>query len=112
MVLAHVAMSQSKWLTGRGDNSMEAVVEFVSIYTNVSNIKLQMAVALGERCIEPWREVAAVCHDAAVFLDDGAGELLHWAGGVALLDGSIGVYDLFGELNLIARDFISKVCAK
>ena len=87
------------------------VCEIVSIYTNVGIIELQMAGGLGERCIEPWREVAAVCHDAAVFLDDGAGELLHWAGGVALLDGCIGVYDIFGELNHIARDFISKVCA-
>lgn len=68
-----------------------------------------MAVSLGEHCIRPWREVAAVCRDAAVFLDDGAGELLHWAGGLALLEGSIGVYDLFGELSPVARDFISKV---
>ena len=66
--------------------------------------------SLGEHCIRPWKEVAAVCHDAAVFLDDGAGELLHWAGGLALLEGCTGVYDLFGELSPVARDFISKVC--
>ena len=65
---------------------------------------------LGELCIGPWKEVAGVCRDAAVFLDDAAGELLHWAGGVALLNGSIAVYDLFGELSPVARDFISKVC--
>ena len=65
---------------------------------------------VGEHCIRPWREVAAVCRDAAVFVDDGAGELLHWAGGLALLDGCIGVYDLFGELSPVARDFIAKVC--
>ena len=85
-------------------------MNFVSIYTNGGNIELQMAGSLGELCIDPWREVAAVCHDAAVFLDNGAGEILHWTGGVVLLDGSIGVYDLFGELSPIARDFISKVC--
>ena len=64
---------------------------------------------VGEHCLGPWREVAAVCHDAAVFVDDGAGELLHWAGGLALLEGCIGVYDLFGELSPVARDFIAKV---
>ena len=66
--------------------------------------------ALNEHCVSAWQEVAAVCRDAAVFLDDGAGELLHWAGGLALLKGCVGVYDLFAELNPIARDFISKVC--
>ena len=64
---------------------------------------------VGEHCLHPWREIAAVCHDAAVFVDDGAGELLHWAGGLALLEGCIGVYDLFGELSPVARDFIAKV---
>ena len=65
---------------------------------------------LGDACSRAWKEVAAVCHDAAVFLDDGAGETLHWTGGFSLLEGSVGVYDLFGELNPVARDFISKVC--
>ena len=65
---------------------------------------------LSEHCVGAWQEVAAVCRDAAIFLDDGAGELLHWAGGLALLEGTVGVYDLFGELSPIARDFISKVC--
>ena len=64
---------------------------------------------LGEHSTTPWKEVAAVCRDAAVFVDDGAGELLHWAGGLALLQGSVGVYDLFGDLSPLARDFIAKV---
>lgn len=67
---------------------------------------------VGENCIRPWKEVSAVCSDAAVFVDDGAGELLHWAGGLALLEGCIGVYDLFGELSPIARDFIAKVSGR
>ena len=64
---------------------------------------------LGEHSIRPWKDVAAVCQDAAVFVDDGAGELLHWAGGLALLRGCVGVYDLFAELSPVARDFIAKV---
>lgn len=58
---------------------------------------------------QPWRSVGTVCKDAAVFLDDGAAELLHWAGGVKLLEGCVGVYDLHSDLNPVARDFIAAV---
>ena len=57
----------------------------------------------------PWQWVNAVCQGAAVFLDAGAAELLHWAGGVALLGDCVGVYDLYHDLNPVARDFIAAV---
>ena len=57
----------------------------------------------------PWRCVNVVCQGAAVFLDGGAAELLHWAGGVALLGDCVGVYDLYHDLNPVARDFIAAV---
>lgn len=65
--------------------------------------------SLGEISRTTWESVGSVCKDAAVFVDDGAGELLHWAGGIALLDGCVGVYDLHSELPPIARDFIAAV---
>lgn len=58
---------------------------------------------------EHWKAVRAVCRDAAVFVDDGAAELLHWAGGLQVLVGAVGVYDLHSELNAIAKDFIAAV---
>ena len=58
---------------------------------------------------EPWQEIAKVCWDAAVFLDSGAAELLHWAGGVQLVEGCVGVYDMYSELSPVARDFIAMV---
>lgn len=67
------------------------------------------ASALSELAIRPWKEVARVCKDAAVFLDDPAAELLHWAGGLELLGECVGVYDLYKDLNSIARDFIATV---
>ena len=65
--------------------------------------------SLGELSCRPWREVGEVCKDAAVFLDDGAAELLHWAGGMKLLSGSVGLYDLHAQLSPVARDFIAAV---
>ena len=65
---------------------------------------------IGELTCKPWRTLGGVCKDAAVFLDDGAAELLHWAGGMKLLPGSVGLYDLHAQLNPVARDFIAAVC--
>ncbi len=59
-------------------------------------------------CFSAWKEVADVCKDAAVFVDDGAAELLHWAGGLELLE-STGVYNLYEDLNTVTRDFIAIV---
>ena len=56
-----------------------------------------------------WTEVAALCGGAAVFLDSGAAELLHWAGGVRLLGDCVGVYDLYQDLSPVARDYIAMV---
>ena len=56
-----------------------------------------------------WRKVARVCEGAAVFLDETAGELLHWAGGLQLLGQCVGCYDLYKDLNAVARDFIAEV---
>ena len=58
-----------------------------------------------------WREVSSVCRDSAVFLDSGAAEVLHWAGGVRLLGDCVGVYDLYRVLSPVARDFIAMVGA-
>ena len=58
---------------------------------------------------DPWRLVAAVSEEAAVFLDDCAGELLHYAGGVELLGEVVGAYHLYMELNPVARDLIAQV---
>ena len=57
----------------------------------------------------PWKEVARVTQSAAVFLDGGAAEQLHWAGGVRLLGDCVGVYDIYQELSPVARDFIAMV---
>lgn len=65
--------------------------------------------SLCELSRQPWRGVAGVCRDAAVFLDDGAAELLHWAGGVRLLAGCVGCYNLHSELNTTSRHFIASV---
>ena len=54
-------------------------------------------------------EVSSLCGGAAVFLDNGAAELLHWAGGVRLLGDCVGVYDLYQDLSPVARDFIAMV---
>ena len=56
-----------------------------------------------------WTEVSSLCGGAAVFLDSGAAELLHWAGGVRLLGDCVGVYDLYQDLSPVARDFIATV---
>lgn len=58
---------------------------------------------------QPWREISKVCQNAAVFLDGGAAELLHWAGGVQLLGSCVGVYDLYRDPSPVARDFIAAV---
>lgn len=65
---------------------------------------------LGELSCKPWKKLGGVCKDAAVFLDGGAAELLHWAGGVRLFPGCVGLYDLHAQLSPVARDFISAVC--
>jgi hypothetical protein len=70
-------------------------------------------VSLADLSRKPWKAVSGVSRDAAVFVDDGAAELLHWAGGVRLLEGCVGVYDLHSELSTIAKDFIAAVgCVK
>ena len=56
-----------------------------------------------------WKQVAAVCEDAAVFLDAGAAEHLHWVGGLSLLGGCVGAYDLYVELGPVPRGFIAAV---
>lgn len=58
---------------------------------------------------ESWKQIAAVCEDAAVFLDGDAAEHLHWAGGMGLLGRCVGAYDLYEELGHVARDFIAMV---
>lgn len=58
---------------------------------------------------DPWRLVADVSEEAAIFLDDCAGELLHYAGGVELLGGIVGAYHLYMALNPVARDLIAQV---
>jgi len=58
---------------------------------------------------QPWKSISNICKDAAVFLDDCCAELLHWAGGVELLGGTVGIYNLYGDLTQIARDFIASV---
>ncbi len=57
----------------------------------------------------PWRDVAQLCQNAAVFLDSSAAEQLHWAGGARLLGDCVGVYDVYQDLNPVARDFIAMV---
>ena len=64
---------------------------------------------LKEIAVRPWKEVVDLCKDAAVFLDDSAADLLHWAGGLELLSGCLGVYDMYKDLNPVARDFIATV---
>ena len=64
---------------------------------------------LAEIAARPWKEVAVLSKDAAVFVDDSAAELLHWAGGLQLLNDSLGVYDMYKDLNPVARDFIASV---
>ena len=71
--------------------------------------KVNWCSSLGEISRTPWETIGRVCKEAAVFVDDGAGELLHWAGGIALLGGCVGVYDLHSELAPIAKDFIAAV---
>ncbi|XP_064398020.1 sec1 family domain-containing protein 2-like isoform X2 [Halichondria panicea] len=66
-----------------------------------------MAFSQRDISISAWRKVADVCRDAAVFVDDNAAELLHWAGGLELLDGCTGMYSIYKELNSIAKDFIA-----
>ena len=56
-----------------------------------------------------WDRVRKVSEDAAVFIDGGAAEVLHWAGGIQLLGRCVGVYDLYDELNPVARNFIATV---
>ncbi len=68
-----------------------------------------MASSQRDISISAWRKVADVCRDAAVFVDDNAAELLHWAGGLGLLDGCTGMYSIYKELNSIAKDFIATV---
>lgn len=58
----------------------------------------------------PWRKIASVCKNAAVFLDSNAAELLHWAGGLDMLGDCVGVYDILAELSAVAKDFIATVC--
>ena len=58
---------------------------------------------------EPWRRVATVSEEAAVFFDDCSAELLHYAGGVALLGRIVGAYHLYKPLNPVARDLIAQV---
>ena len=58
---------------------------------------------------KPWESISEVCKDAAVFLDDGAAELLHWAGGIELLSNCVGVYDLNSQLSAPTRSFIAAV---
>ena len=67
------------------------------------------SISLANLSREAWKAVNAVCRDAAVFVDDGAAELLHWAGGIQQLEGAVGVYDLHSQLNAIAKDFIAAV---
>ena len=64
---------------------------------------------LRELARKPWKSIQSLCKDAAVFVDGGAAELLHWAGGVKLLKSCVGVMDLATDLTLIARDFIASV---
>lgn len=56
-----------------------------------------------------WKRIASVCEDAAVFLDRGAAEHLHWVGGMGLLGRCVGAYDLYEELGPVARNFIAMV---
>ena len=69
-----------------------------------------MSTTLNELGTRPWKEVSSLCKDAAVFVDENAAELLHWAGGIELLGECVGVYDLYKDLSPIARDFIATVC--
>ena len=64
---------------------------------------------LNEVGCRQWKAITKVCQGAAVFVDDGSAELLHWAGGVEILGGCVGVYDIFSELNPVAKDFIATV---
>ena len=69
----------------------------------------KLSASLSELSSRLWTTVGRVCKDAAVFLDDGAAELLHWAGGLKLIQGCVGAYDLHSELSGVARDFIAAV---
>lgn len=64
---------------------------------------------LRELARQPWKSIENICKDAAVFLDDSSAELLHWAGGVELLSGCVGVHHLCTDLTPVARDFIASV---
>ena len=64
---------------------------------------------LKELARQLWKSIENLCKDAAVFVDDSSAELLHWAGGVELLSGCVGVFDLFTDLTPVARDFIASV---
>ena len=59
--------------------------------------------------MEAWRQVAGCSGDAAVFLDNCAGELLHYVGGVQVLGEPVGVYNLYSSLNPVARNIIAQV---
>lgn len=65
--------------------------------------------SLKEIAINRWKKVSDTCKDAAVFIDDNAAELLHWAGGLEVLEGCVGVYNMYKELNSLAKDFIAAV---
>lgn len=58
---------------------------------------------------QPWKSIQNICKDAAVFVDDSCAELLHWAGGVELLRGCVGVHDLYSDLTPVASNFIASV---
>ena len=75
----------------------------------MSNFKNSSFQGLRTLSQQPWKSIENVCKDAAVFLDNSCAELLHWAGGVELLGGSVGIYDLYGELSPITKDFIASV---
>lgn len=61
----------------------------------------------------PWKRVVSVAEGASVFLDDAAGEILHWSEEEdlenSLIKVSLGVYSLYTDLNPIAKDFIAQV---
>ena len=65
--------------------------------------------SLGDLSRAPWIHCSELLRDAALFVDQGTAELLHWAGGIAVLPPCTGVYDLYAPLGAVARDAIAKV---
>jgi len=63
---------------------------------------------------EAWKKIEMHARNAVVYLDAPSAELLHWAGGMALISSCYCVLDLFDTSSdsMVSFKYVSEACVR